>query len=179
MTTLRRELRLKFTEILKESDLLIYYSEDEVSSLAEKLADACVEKDVVQVASGQLPLEWKILAGMPVTENDLEIGKIKKEAKDAFEQQMNFGTLPWGSTKKWDDLEKFIVQEFQKDPNIFLRYRIWQKGDGKYVALSNKKIRENPDHFISCFPDFLAHTAMYRRVEKDDDLDANGIPFSY
>lgn len=191
MTTLRRELRLKFKTILEDylKSSMNYQGEEIPSEILDNLADCAIDLLLpkpkhVQVDVSKLPIEWQIAAGVEQVNPDVVEGEVlKKAAKDAFEEHMNFGTLPWGSTKKWDDLEKFIVREFEKDANVFLRYRIWQKGDGKYVALSNKKIRENPDHFISCFPDFLAHTQMYaKKVVPDSertDLDDKGAPISY
>lgn len=192
MTTLRRNLRLKFEEII-----LSRYgdnppstdAEEHAKEVSELLADCALDLLLpkpkhVQVEVSKLPIEWQIAAGVEQVNPEVVEGEVlKKKALDAFERDMRFGTLPWDSTNPWKKMADFVVLQHGRDENIFLKYKIWQTGDGKYLAMSNRKIRENPDIFISCFPDFLAHTQMYaKKVVPDSeraDLDDKGAPISY
>lgn len=162
--TLRRELRQKFVEILVGTidHMDGAFTTDEI---AEKLTDAALElrgfsKPAVNLKNADPA--WSILAGEAIV-----IDPIIEEAKDAFERGLRFNPLPWGMNKQWDKLEKFVVQEYKKDALIFIKYKTWQEGDGKYVALSNRKIKEKPEDFIACFPDFLAHVEMYSKPKQD------------
>lgn len=193
MTTLKRELRLKFEEVLTQNIIVDKEFSEEilnttVQDLATDLAETAlkvffpVEAEPLKPAQSALPLEWKILADLPIEKEDVQGEIIKQEALTTFEAHMKFGHLPWDSNRTWEKFSKFVVQEYEKDPQIFLKYKIWAAGEGKYHALSNKKIRENPDHFISCFPDFLAHSHLHRRdipTSERTDLDENGVPLSY
>lgn len=82
-------------------------------------------------------------------------------ALETFERDMRFNPLPWDSSAAWQKFSKFVVKEHEKDPLIFSKYKTWQENEGKYQALSNRKIRQKPQEFVDCFPDFLAHSAMY------------------
>lgn len=162
--TLRRELRLKFENVLSET---IDHIEGAftTSEIVERLVDAALElrgfsKPLVNLKNADPA--WSILAGAEIV-----IDPIIEEAKNAFESGMRFNPLPWGMNKQWDKLEKFVVQEYKKDALIFVKYKTWQEGDGKYVALSNRKIKEKPEDFIACFPDFLAHVEMYSKPKQD------------
>lgn len=84
-------------------------------------------------------------------------------ALETFERDMRFNPLPWDSDAAWQKFSKFVVKEHEKDPLIFAKYKTWQENEGKYQSLSNRKIRQKPQEFIDCFPDFLAHSVMYRK----------------
>lgn len=186
MTTLRRSLRAKFEEVL--SSKITYWQErgddETLGDIADILADATLE--MIRKPSFDLKASdpaWALLSGQEVTQEQLDRETLAKEATDSFERDLHFNPLPWSSTKSWEKLEKFVVQEYKKDKQVFFKYDSWRKGKGKYVgALNNKNITQTPESFISCFPDFLAHTEMYPEkkpvqtsfVEEDD----NGIPIS-
>ena len=145
-----------------------YGSQEWKNSMKKKLA----EKD----------LGSAIQFGEEVTQELIDHSVLVKDATDSFEKDLKFNPLPWSSTKDWEKLSKFVVQEYQKDKLIFAKYKTWQQNDGKYLAMSNRKIKERPADFVACFPDFLAHSAMYetKKVEsKPVDIDDNGAPISY
>jgi len=100
------------------------------------------------------------------------------EALQAFERDMRFNPLPWDSERDWQKFSKFVVAEYQKDKLIFTKYKTWQENEGKYQALSNRKIRQKPQEFVDCFPDFLAHSAMYgKRVVEEARAENVGLVF--
>lgn len=85
---------------------------------------------------------------------------LQSEAQNEFEAALGFGSLPWGST--FEKFGRWVRKTYEKDPHAFSRFAEWRNGDGKYIAMSNKQIRMNPDMFIDTgYPAFLAHTSMY------------------
>lgn len=191
MTTLRRELIQKIKNILIKdavfcSDGLELETpfEGKYQELAEKLADGVLElrafseekkRDILKKSDPA----WSILAGEEISQEAVDAAKAEEDAKTAFERDMKFNPLPWGSTKAWEKLEKFVIREYEKDHSIFARYKSWQMNDGRYVAMKNNRIRSHPDEFVSNFPDFLAHTAMYGKKESSVDTDSKDAPMSY
>lgn len=66
---------------------------------------------------------------------------------------------PWASTAKWQKFAKWVASQ---ELGMFKDYAEWRKGDGKYQAMSNNKIRQDPQIFMDTgWPTFLAHTSMY------------------
>lgn len=180
MATNRRDLRKKFEEILKSWNT----GDEEV--LAEELADAALEAfRTPKIDLRASDPAWALLSGEGITQEQLDQAKQAEEAKGAFERDLHFNPLPWSSTKDWEKLEKFVIQEFTKDSLIFFKYDSWRKNKGKYAgALNNKNITQSPANFITCFPDFLAHTAMYPEETKPTQqsflkTDENDTPMSY
>src|SRR5574341_2414961 len=96
----------------------------------------------------EMGLEWLLLSGKPVTEEMVQKAKVEKEAKDQFEKVFGFGTLPWGSNTVWTKFQKFVVARHMADPGWMADYVAWRKDGGKYMAYSNRKIRENPAAFM-------------------------------
>lgn len=192
MTTLRRELRQRIIDELNKleaEDILDIGFDGSVdkSAVADRLADSVLEVVNKKTEKPTNDPMWNFLHGIDVTQEEIDDNKLAEEAKQTFEMHMKFNPLPWSSTQAWTKLEKFVVEQYKKDKLIFAKYKTWQQGEGKYDALSNRKIKERPDDFISCFPDFLAHSAMYGQPEtqKSDQqtqmfaTDDNDIPISY
>jgi hypothetical protein len=79
-----------------------------------------------------------------------------------FETAMLGSTVsqwPWDSTSKWQKFAKWVATQ---EPSQFTAYADWRKKDGKYQAMSNNKIRQDPQMFMDTgWPTFLAHTSMY------------------
>lgn len=185
MTTLRREVVNIILDYVYEWNRThndIYDSE----KFAEELADLILalrafkatdeEKPEYKVGSDgwkkakRAELESKnpelaLYSGEPVSQETIGAITQRKEALDAFERDMKFNPLPWYTDRAWEKFGDFVVREYQKDPLIFAKYKTWQQNEGKYNALSNRKIRQNPQEFVDCFPDFLAHSSMYGKTQ--------------
>ena len=98
---------------------------------------------------------------------DFEIQRAKEnqaiqDVLNAFEKTFGFGALNWDSRPEWRRFSKWVVTEYQRDNSVFSDYVQWRNGAGKYQAMSNNKIRQNPEMFMDTgYPTFLAHTSMY------------------
>lgn len=105
----------------------------------------------------------------PTSQAEIDENIFSKEAVDNFESCLHFNPLPWSQNRDWEKFEKFVIAEYRKDKTVWQRYDEWRKDKGKFVgAMSNKAIKYRPADFIACFPDFLAHTAMYGEGKKRD-----------
>lgn len=159
MTTLRREIIQTVFSLLElayqdnpPSEEARRYNQEQ----AEKVADAVLElrafKQKEELAK-KSP-EAAVLLGLAFGEISEQLDK-ESTALEAFERDMKFNPLPWGSTKAWEKLTQFVVQQYENDSNIFFKYKSWQEGDGMFEAMKNKQIYDSPDKFIATFPDFL------------------------
>jgi hypothetical protein len=188
--TLRRELIQKINSILNAyiETGQGYLGEEMPKEVVENLADAILELRAFQRGSeewkadlrekmSKKSLEAAVIMGKNIEES-VEQAMLDDEARSAFERDMSFNPLPWGSSKGWDKLGKFVVTEYEKDSLIFAKYKTWQMNDGKYVAMKNNRIRSHPEEFVSNFPDFLAHTSMYSKKETVE-TDENNVPKTY
>lgn len=118
----------------------------------------------------------------PTSQTEIDENIFAKEATDNFESCLHFNPLPWSSNRDWEKFEKFVIGEYRKDKTVWQRYDEWRKDKGKYVgAMSNKAIKYRPADFIACFPDFLAHTAMYGKASQPRDIetDSTGAPITW
>ncbi len=111
------------------------------------------------------PVEWYITHGVAVPEG------WKDPSGDAqrneFERALGFGSLPWG-TGEWEKFSKWVIKTHDADPAAFQKYSDWRKVDGKYHAMSNTKIRQNPAMFVdTAYPTFLASASMYSSKKED------------
>lgn len=160
--TLRRELRLKFGEVLHGFKFAHEIPSDESERLLNELVDTTLTVRTFQEKPKfdlkQADPAWAILAGKEV-DNTANI--LAKEATDAFERDFGFGTLPWGSDKTWEKFYKFVIRIYLQDKNVWRDYVSWRNDKGKYTAYSNRKIRENPQAFMDTgYPEFEA-SKMY------------------
>jgi len=89
-----------------------------------------------------------------------------RDACIAFETAFLGGTIsqwPWDSKPVWRKFAKWCAEQ---DVRQFAEYVEWRKKDGKYHAMSNNKIRQDPQMFMDTgWPTFLAHTSMYAESE--------------
>ena len=89
-----------------------------------------------------------------------------RDACIAFETAFLGGTIsqwPWDSKPVWRKFAKWCAEQ---DVRQFTEYVEWRKKDGKYHAMSNNKIRQDPQMFMDTgWPTFLAHTSMYAESE--------------
>lgn len=173
MTTLRRELRLKFEEIIRQEAIFCSDGLELESPYRERIADFAtllteaamtvkfmvedkpkMEREILKKSDPA----WSILAGEDI---DTAANIAAKEATDAFEKDFGFGTLPWNSDSTWEKFYKFVVRIYLQDKNVWRDYVAWRNDKGKYVAYSNRKIREAPQAFMDTgYPEFEA-SKMY------------------
>jgi hypothetical protein len=75
---------------------------------------------------------------------------------------------PWDSNSKWQKFAKWVAAQ---EPSQFFKYAEWRKKDGKYQAMSNNKIRQDPQMFMDTgWPTFLAHVSMYDNSNEEHRL---------
>jgi len=163
MTTIRRELRTKFEE------LLIVYQDRltvaECEATAELLADAALELRGFKQTDEERPaynfgLDWKLGHGQEVTQHDLDAANVIDQGPKMFEKAFGFGTLPWDSTPEWTNLRKFVAEIYSRDKLAFGNYIVWRATEGKYTGMSNKQIRLNPKVFMDTgWPEFSSAQA--------------------
>lgn len=114
------------------------------------------------------PIDWFLAHGMNVPKNHKDKAGISKLATDEFESAFGFNSLPWDVSSEWQAFKKWVAETWQTNPQVFREYAEWRKEDGKYNAMNNKQIRNNPRMFIDTgYPEFLAHKSMYRRETKN------------
>lgn len=91
----------------------------------------------------------------------------EKAAQIAFEEALGFGSLPWDTRREWQKFSKWVTKIHQADPQIWKAYAAWRKGDGKYQAMSNNKIRQDVQAFVDTgYPTFMAHSEMKKTDEE-------------
>jgi len=112
-------------------------------------------------------IEQKIWAGLPIEQSDLDVSPVN--ACLDFENALLGSTVsqwPWDSNSKWQKFAKWVAAQ---DPALFVQYSEWRKGDGKFHAMSNNKIRQDPQMFMDTgWPTFLAHVIMYNKNEQPE-----------
>jgi len=139
-----------------------------VHSSVQGLATPAIEKSLSTIKSikrvnpefsENLPLEWYILHNQPVPEHLTEKNAADLDALNEFESALGFGSLPWDTTTDWQAFKKWVIKVSR--PGLWRDYAEWRKNGGKYEAMSNKQIRQNPRMFIDTgYPAFEAHSTM-------------------
>ena len=189
MATLRRELIQKFTKVLLDDWATwekLGSSVYDAENIAEHLADVALESRKPQVDLAKADVSWAILAGVDITQAQLDDDQTQRNALESFERDMglpkNWSWYPAKSSeeKAWKDLRDFVVAQYKKDSKCFQTYQTWRTQPFARGAMSNLAIRKNPENFPASWTDFLASNAMYGKkdapeVKKDD----NGITISY
>ncbi len=156
------------------------------TSLEEKKENSVIEE--MKLRNPAKGLEWKIKADEEITDDDLDENKLLENALHAFESDMQLpGNWKWnGATnneeKVWKSLREFIVEQYKKDDTCFQAYQTWRTQPYARGAMSNLKIKRNPEDFPASWTDFLASYAMYGKkvnTVSTPKLDDNGIVISY
>ena len=173
MTTLRRERRQKFAEIIRKAVYdyyKAYMDESEVQRIAAELSDAAesrTEKLTPAEVPDNYPLEWYIQHGLPIPPHLIDQNQMAANAVNEFESKLGFSSLPWDSTAEWQKFKKWVIATYSGRLTAWEDYSDWRKAKGKYDAMSNKQIRMNPSVFMDTgWPSFLASSAMYDDGEK-------------
>lgn len=184
MTTLRRELRLKFLDILKS------WNVHDEELLSTELAEAAMTvkfmvEDKPKINMKNADPAWAILAGTEIEQEEIDENIFAKEATDDFERQLGFGILPWNSDDAWTKFYKFIVKIYKQSQGVWMDYAVWREGDGKYgKAMTNNAIRKNPKMFMDTgYPTYEA-SKMYRKdtqpeYKKVENVEIEAVPNPY
>jgi hypothetical protein len=165
--TMRRELRTAFEEILHR----VFNSQTktyEVESISELLADAALQVAGIVKHEPPQSLEWLIASGASgeVIDKLLQKEKIAKEATDCFERSLVVNPLPWDKDSKWRRFKNFVIEEHQKDPGAFKRFKVMRDADGKYSKLpSNGRIYDDPDLLIAIWPSLFVKKESVEKKE--------------
>lgn len=175
MTTIRRELRTKFEEVL--SGFADKLTLPEREPLADLLADAALElrgfkalaTDEERPAYG---LDWKLGHDQEVTQHDLDALQATDKGCKLFESAFGFGKLPWDATPDWTNMRKFVTEIYSRDPLAFGKYIVWRASkEGQYKAMNNKQIRFQPKAFMDTgWPEFEDSTVKAEPQESYETL---------
>jgi hypothetical protein len=109
-------------------------------------------------------LDWLVRSDAPAEEIAALNEKIRfaKEATDKFEQELAFNPLPWAENAKWTRFQKFVVEEYRKDPACFRYFSSKRTNEGKYTRLpANPKIYGDPDLLIAIWPSLKEKSVSY------------------
>ena len=154
MTTLRRERRQKFADIIRKA-VYAYYGaymdESEVERIAAELSDAAesrTEKLTPAKVPDDYPLEWYVQHGLPIPPQLIDQNQMAANAVNEFESKLGFSSLPWDSTAEWQKFKKWVIATYSGRLTAWEDYSDWRKAQGKYDAMSNKQIRMNPSVFM-------------------------------
>lgn len=156
--TLRRELRLKFFQVLIDCDGL------PAEHLAANLADAALEVSGIAKQEKKTEIlqnagaDWNAAFGDAQTERGRK-AQLEQNAVIAFERA--FGGISWaswwGGRKEWDKLREFITAKFSADPECFKKYVAWvQTAYGKGMAAV--QIQAHPERFSTAWAAFEMDT---------------------
>lgn len=152
MTTLRRELRTTFASVLSKYFSAFPATPEATACLLDDLADAALKMRAFSTeAPKNLGLDWKIAAGLEVTEADLARERDVSQATAEFERALMV-CIPWGKESKF---MAWVAEQYAKDSTCFARYAKWQKDD-PYHSQSAKQIRRDPAQFMDTWPAFEA-----------------------
>jgi hypothetical protein len=144
--TLRRELRVKFEEILLEEGRGEHTYDITVGApgLAEKLADAALS--VAGIAKRELPpgagIDWGLAAGM--SSQEIADGNAKmireREVAKQWEEAMGYNPLPWWSEEKLTKLLRFLMTKTTDEIKTFA---FWCRRS--YSSFGPEKARDKPE----------------------------------
>ncbi len=146
MQTLRRELRLKFDEVISN-----FHIGDDGPPLSERLADAALE--VRGIAKAALPAKSDIGFLMASGASNEEIAA-QQEVYDhenavafLYETEMGYNPLPWHSDKDLTRLLRFLLTQ---TPESIRDFAAWSKR--KFSTFDPAKARQFPLRVIEFWP---------------------------
>lgn len=188
MSTLRRELRIKFKEILA-----IYfddYDDSHLDKVADILADEVVEVQKPAFDMSKAGIEWNILAGAEIKQHDIDETVLLKNTIDAFESAFSIkGNWNWYPAKPqemrvWENFREFLVKLYRVDKDCFTKYVTWIAQPYSRGTMTGRQIKNNPQDFPDAWASFCMSTKYQppRQSVPDGertDLDESGAPISY
>lgn len=125
------------------------------------------ERKKIEIPAGS-DMAWEMLAGdsseaMATTNEKI---RFAKEATDAFEKALVFNPLPWAENAKWTRFQKFVVEEYRKNPTCFVNFQSKRLNEGQYTRLpANPKIYQDPDLFIAIWPGIFENESHITKAD--------------
>lgn len=199
MTTIRRNLRLKFEELITREAIfcsdgaeLEFPCKERIEQFAELLADAALEvfEQKPSFNFSKAGIEWSIIANRDITQETQDAAVLEKETIDAFESAFSIkGNWNWYPSKPqemrvWEAFREFLVKLYRVDKDCFTKYFTWAHQPYSRGAMTGRQIKNSPQDFPDAWAAFCAG-AMYQKPrsvvpDKDrNDLDGKGAPMSY
>ena len=123
-------------------------------------------------------IDWLVRSGAPAEEVAALNEKIRfaKEATDKFEQELAFNPLPWAENAKWTRFQKFVVEEYRKDPACFRYFSSKRTNEGKFSRLpANPKIYQDPDLLIAIWPSLITVEPEEHHYPTVEELESKGM----
>ena len=157
--TLRRELRLKFEEVLHKGALWTR------EKLAEELADAALSLRAFQFQPQTI--EQAIFTGVPVTEEMAERENLRDLAPKMFERALGFSKpLPWWTGRDWDAFGEWVCQRYAESKTSFGEYNVWRNTPYTKGGMSNNRIRGFINEFYDSWDMFMMSGAKKTDEER-------------
>lgn len=190
--TIRRDLRVKFEEILNVTFNTASVNDTVRDLICTALADSAIEIFEKKPAFdfSKAGIEWAILAGNDIDQEVQDAAVLEKNTIDAFESAFSIkGNWNWYPAKPqemrvWAIFRANLVQLYRVDKDCFTKYFTWAHQPFSRGAMTGIQIKNNPQNFMDSWASFCMSTkyAPPRKIVPDSertDLDENGIPQSY
>jgi hypothetical protein len=102
-----------------------------------------------------LSIENSIFADQPVTEEMVEMARVRHDAPRMFEKALGFSKpLPWWSNKEWTVFSEWVCERHTEDRLAFGKYNIWRNTPFTKGGMSNNRIRGFPAEFYDSWDMF-------------------------
>ena len=168
MTTLRRELRINFEEVIVRNGITskVGIESDFWQIVVNELADAALEVRGIQKAELPLSIENAIAMDIPVTEEMVQRENLRDLAPKMFERALGFTKpLSWWQGKEWTEFGEWVCERYAESASIFGEYNIWRNTPYTKGGMSNVRIRG----FIKEFYDSWDMFVMSRKPKTDEE----------
>ena len=98
----------------------------------------------------KMPVDWKLMHGEQVEQSDLDRAAWETNTLVEFERAMGFNALPWGSSSKWNRLERCILARKREDTESIQKFA--KASRAEYSTFKPPKIYQDPDLAIAVWP---------------------------
>ncbi len=170
MTTLRRELRTKFENVLQAFEDKLSQAERE--STAELLADTALEVRGIAILDQPLSIENAIAIGAPITTEIVERAQLRDLAPRMFEKALGFSKpLPWWNGKDWTAFGEWVCEQYAESKTSFGEYNIWRNTPYTKGGMANTRIRG----FVAEFYDSWDMFQMTHEPAKNNPVREEGV----
>ncbi len=115
---------------------------------------------------------WDLAHGLRVSEAQLERERLRDQATSAFESALGVNAWPWCTTRVWERMADLVEAAWSEDRDVFREFTQWMRGEARFIAMSVKQIRINPQQFIDTgWPMFLASRRPAEPEPEQEDTD--------